>query len=297
MAIIDRIKFDGDRNERQWLIYKYPSEQFVLGSHLIVNQGQEALFIKGGKALDLFGPGTYVLATENLPILNKLVNLPFGGKTPFTAEIYYINKTVNLNLKWGTSTPIPVEDPKYKNLLYIRARGQYGICINNSRLFIAKIIGAVPNGKVADQTLIIRNFNSLINTKIKSVISEYMVKKKISFVEISGYLSELSSVFKEKLEDQFDRFGIEIVNFSCEAIEPGQKDCRALRKKMEENIKLNESEPQIICPECGMKNGRTAKFCSECGKRIVLNTVCSSCGFENMPGMKYCGNCGKQLLS
>ena len=52
MAIIDRIKYDGNSNGSQWLIYKCPSEQFVLGSQLIVNQGQEALFFKGGEALD-----------------------------------------------------------------------------------------------------------------------------------------------------------------------------------------------------------------------------------------------------
>ena len=73
MAIIDRIKYDGNSNGSQWLIYKCPSEQFVLGSQLIVNQGQEALFFKGGEALDLFGPGTHTLSTGNLPILNKLV--------------------------------------------------------------------------------------------------------------------------------------------------------------------------------------------------------------------------------
>ena len=124
MAIIDRIKYDGNSNGSQWLSYKCPSEQFVLGSQLIVNQGQEALFFKGGEALDLFGPGTHTLSTGNLPILNKLVNLPFGGKTPFSAEIYYINKTANLDMKWGTSTPIPLEDPKY------------GLILNPEKLFL-----------------------------------------------------------------------------------------------------------------------------------------------------------------
>ena len=93
MEIINRIKFDGPGNGGQWLIHKCPSDQFVLGSQLIVNQGQEALFFKGGEALDLFSPGTHTLSTGNLPLLHKLVSLPFGGKTPFTAEIYYINKT------------------------------------------------------------------------------------------------------------------------------------------------------------------------------------------------------------
>jgi membrane protease subunit (stomatin/prohibitin family) len=110
-ALIDGIKYDGPQDGSPWLVYKYPSEKFVLGSQLIVNQGQEALFFKGGEALDLFGAGTHTLQTGNLPLLNKLVNLPFGGDTPFTAEIYYINKTSKLNMNWGTQNPFPVEDP------------------------------------------------------------------------------------------------------------------------------------------------------------------------------------------
>ena len=166
MAILDRIKYDGDLSTSQWLIYKYPSEQFVLGSQLIVNQSQEALFFKGGEALDLFGPGTYTLTTGNLPILNKLVNFPFGGNTPFSAEIYFINRTAKLDMKWGTSTPIPLEDPKYGLILNVGERGQYGISIKDSRLFVSQIIGAIPNGTMANHLLVMRYFNGLINSKL-----------------------------------------------------------------------------------------------------------------------------------
>ena len=120
MALIDRIKYDGYQVGSPWLIYKCPSEEFVLGSQLIVNQGQEALFLKGGKALDLFEAGTHTLQTGNLPLLNKLVKLPFGGKTPFSAEIYYVNKTSRLDMNWGTQNPFQLEDPKYGLILSIR---------------------------------------------------------------------------------------------------------------------------------------------------------------------------------
>lgn len=179
MAIIDRIKYDGNLNNNQWMIYKCPSEEFVLGSQLIVNEGQEALFYKGGKALDLFGPGTHTLSSGNLPILNKIVNLPFGGKTPFSAEIYYVNKVANLDMKWGTSTPIPIEDPKYGLILNIGARGQYGIRILDSRLFVSKIIGAIPNGTTVNSLKILRYFNGLINAKIKTVTAKFMIEKQI----------------------------------------------------------------------------------------------------------------------
>lgn len=267
MVVVDRIKYDGNFNGFQWLIFKCPSEQFVLGSQLIVNQGQEALLLKGGKALDLFGPGTHTLSTGNLPIFNKLVNLPFGSRTPFTAEIYYVNKTVNLDLKWGTSMPIPLEDPKYGLILNVGAHGQYGITIRDSRLFISHIIGAMPNGSLADQMLIRKYFNGLINAKIKSVIAEYMIKNKISFLEISLYLAELSDTFKNALDDEFNRFGIEIVNFYCESITPNSDGYKKLCEYKEALLS------GIICSNCGTRNEPSQKFCGECGNKLILDAT------------------------
>ena len=109
MGILDIVRFDGLRS-RDWLVYKYPSEKLIRGSQLIVQEGQMALFVKGGMVADVFYPGTYTLATENLPILNGLINLPFGGQSPFSAEVYFVNMTVKLDINWGTSDPIPLID-------------------------------------------------------------------------------------------------------------------------------------------------------------------------------------------
>lgn len=323
MAIIDRIKYDGTLNESHWLVYKCPSEQFVLGSQLIVNQGQEALFFKGGEALDLFGPGTHTLTTGNLPLLNKLVNLPFGGKTPFTAEIYYINKTANLDMKWGTSTPIPLEDPKYGLILNVGARGQYGINISDSRLFVSRIIGAVPNGTITDQKVILKYFNGLINAKIKSVAASYMIKERISFLEISQYLSELSSAFQENLREEFERFGIELTNFFCEAIAPRPEEYKKLREYKEELAlgqgfyqqrrsldileKLAENPNSGSIANAGVGLGMGLGAASQFGtafagvgqninvKQEEKQISCSKCGTMNNATMKFCGSCGNKL--
>ena len=122
MAIIDVVRFDGLKS-RDWLIYKYYSEELVLGTQLIVQEGQVALFVKGGAIADIFFPGTYTLSTNNLPILKSLVNLPFGGKTPFSAEVYFVNTAVKLDVNWGTTDPIQLIDPKYFVKLRIRAFG------------------------------------------------------------------------------------------------------------------------------------------------------------------------------
>jgi len=138
MAAVDVIKFDGFSDGKAWVAYKYPGDQFMLGSQLIVNPSQEAIFIKGGEICDVFGAGTHTLQTGNLPILNKFVKMPFGGKTPFTAEVFFINKSSRLDMTWGTATPFQLEDPKYGIIVSIRAHGKYGIRITNSSLFVGE---------------------------------------------------------------------------------------------------------------------------------------------------------------
>ena len=86
MAIIDVVKFDGLRS-RDWLVYKFPSDTLVFGTRLIVNEGQVAVFVKGGQVCDLFYPGSYILDTDNLPVLFHIFNLPYGGKSSRWAEI------------------------------------------------------------------------------------------------------------------------------------------------------------------------------------------------------------------
>jgi membrane protease subunit (stomatin/prohibitin family) len=107
MAVLDRIKFDGPPDV---LVWKWPSESLSLGAQLIVNESQEALFYKSGQALDLFGPGTHTLSSGNLPFLQKIVNLPFGGKTPFATEVYFVSKSVALAQDWGTKIPFMILD-------------------------------------------------------------------------------------------------------------------------------------------------------------------------------------------
>ena len=124
MALLDVVQWDNQKGD---IIYKFPEGAVSLGAQLIVKEGQEAIFFREGKALDSFGPGRHTLKTGNIPILEKLINLPFGGKTPFPAEVYYINKSEVPNLKWGTKQPIQLLDPIYNIAVPLRAFGAYSI--------------------------------------------------------------------------------------------------------------------------------------------------------------------------
>lgn len=325
MALIDRIKYDGPSNGMTWLVHKYSSEQFVLGSQLIVNQSQEALFFKGGEALDLFGPGTHTLKTGNLPILNKLVNLPFGGKTPFSAEVYYVNKVSKLDLKWGTTNPIPFEDPKYGLLLSIRAHGQYGLRISDTRLFVSQIIGVIASGSTADYTVISKYFNGIINSKIKDITAKTMIKEKISFLEITAYLDKLSSEYKKAIDDEFERFGIEIINFYVKSISPPQEEYEKLRgykeelalgekfyttrrtfdvmEKMSENPSAGGMANAGIGLGMGLgaagalyKNFDKMANSMSIEEQSVQNfQICPCCNAKVLEGMKFCSECGSKI--
>lgn len=112
MAIIDVVKFDGLKS-RDWIVYKHPSDKLVLGTQLTVKEGQVAIFMKDGRIADIFEPGRYTLSTDNLPLLRGLVNIPFGGTTPFPAEVYFLNTLTKLDIPWGTADPIQLIDPKF----------------------------------------------------------------------------------------------------------------------------------------------------------------------------------------
>ena len=140
MALFDRIKYEAPDDTA--LAWKYTSEEIKLGSQLIVNEGQQAIFIKGGQLLDTFDPGTHTLTTGNLPLIDKVVNLAFGSETPFTAEIWYVNTTVKRDLKWGTPSPIPLLDPNLGFPVSVRSFGKWGIRIFDTHIFLTQIVGS-----------------------------------------------------------------------------------------------------------------------------------------------------------
>lgn len=241
MAIIDRIKFDSPSDDV--LVWKFPSEELRLGSQLIVNQSQEALFVKGGKVLDLFGPGTHTLSTSNIPILGKLINLPFGGETPFTAEVWYVNKTVKRDLKWGTKAPIPVIEPKYNFPVNIRSFGQWGIRIQDSRSFLKQIVGSLAG---ADSTKVYEYFIGEIVQKLSGILAKSFVSGGVSIFEVNTKLDELSSLSMEAITPEFGRFGIEIINFNIERITIPDEEVKKFQEIMGKRMEIEQiSQAQV----------------------------------------------------
>ncbi|QSX05084.1 SPFH domain-containing protein [Sedimentibacter sp. zth1] len=236
MKILSVIKYEGNNDVFVW---KHPNEDFSTASQLIVHESQEAVFFKNGEALDVFEAGRHTLKTQNIPLIRKFVNLPFDGESPFHCEVYFINKTHSMDILWGTSNPIPIQDAVYGIILPIGANGQFAVQIEDSKKFLVKMVGTV---KKFDQQSLITAFRGILMTKIKDCIAKLFVKDKITFLEVHSHLDSISQAIKEDLSEEFIEYGIKLINFNVNAIVVPENDPSyvqlklALAKKAEMNV-------------------------------------------------------------
>lgn len=237
MALIDRIKYDGPQDV---LVWRYPKDNITMGAQLIVHESQEALFFKGGEIFDVFPAGTYTLSTNNLPGLQKIVNLPFGTNTPFSAEVYYVNRVARLDYKWGTKTPIPIEDPKYGVLLSVGCHGQFGLRVADSRTLVTQLVGTLSSHDHWDGEKVLDYFRGLILTRVKDAIAKVVLQKAISVTSITAYIDELSQVVEYRLRDEFAKYGLELLKFFITGINIPDEEVAKIQKGGFERLEVEQ---------------------------------------------------------
>lgn len=213
--IADIIKYEGDNSTFVW---KHPNEDFNSLTQLIVHESQEAIFFMNGQALDLFGPGRYTLETQNVPQVGKLLNRTTGGDSPFHCEVYFINKTVQMGLKWGTDSKVRYIDPESGVPLEIGASGELNMQVADSRKLLVKVIGTM-NGIAwgtygAGFTKSIQDaFRPLISTAVKSNLTSAIKEQNINLLEVDEHLTELGNTLRLKMLPGFEEYGITIPQF------------------------------------------------------------------------------------
>jgi membrane protease subunit (stomatin/prohibitin family) len=188
------------------------SGEFRLGSQLVVRENQTAVFVRDGKALDEFGPGRHTLSTNNIPLLGGLIGAPFGGKSPFTAEVFFVSTREFTGLKWGTPQPMTFKDSQL-GMVRLRAFGQFSIRVTNPTLFVNYIVGTRGGYSISNiedflRSIIVNNFNDILGDLSGTL------------TDIPGMMIDLSTTARASLTDDFDRIGLQIVTFQVEAITP-----------------------------------------------------------------------------
>lgn len=205
--IAEVIKYEGDNST---FIWKHPLEDFNSLTQLIVHESQEAIFMMNGQALDLFGPGRYTLETQNIPLIGKALNIPTGGKTPFHCEVYFINKTEQMAIKWGTDSKVQYVEPTYGFPISIGASGEMSLRVEDSRKLLLKLVGTET---YLGREKLVQFFRAFLMTRVKTYIAHVMKTNAINIFEIDENLTAFSENIRNLLVPDFADYGISLERF------------------------------------------------------------------------------------
>ena len=207
MSIQQVIKYEGDNSTFVW---KHPVEDFNTTSQLIVHETQEAIFFLNGQPMDLFGAGKYTLETQNIPLLRHIINIPTGGVSAFHCEVYFINKTEQMAIPWGTDSKVQYIEPIYGFPISIGAGGEMSLKVIDSKRLLVKLVGTE---KVLNRDTISTYFRAFLMTRVKTYMAQVIKENKICIFEIDEHLIEFSNALKERLVRDFADYGIGLERF------------------------------------------------------------------------------------
>lgn len=213
------IKYEGDN---QTLVWKHPIEDFNLGSQLIVHETQEAVFFRDGQALDSLGPGRHTLETQSMPILEKFYKLPTDSTKTFHAEVYFINLTTQMGIKWGTDSKVRVKDPVNGFYVELGAGGSFNLKVSDPRRLLLKLVGTTSG--LGQSELMESNpvhggsrqtgyFKAMIITQVKTYLAQTIRQESINILDIDEQLTRLSDGLKILINQSLKDYGLVMPEF------------------------------------------------------------------------------------
>ncbi len=217
MAIIDLVRWSPQGNKTIYA-YRFPETNLSTYTQLIVQESQEAVLFSKGQIVGKFGPGKHTLSTENLPILRSLFGIPFGGKNPFTAEVWFVNKIQTFSISWAISK-MSIHDPDYNTQLPLVAGGMYGTKLIDAEQFLIKVVGTKVEFTQDDLT---QQSYGEFTTKTKSQIGQYVLKHRVGYKQISAFLDDLSDYLKNVLKPFWENLGFELTQFNITNVDIDQ---------------------------------------------------------------------------
>jgi membrane protease subunit (stomatin/prohibitin family) len=311
------------------LVHRLPqkgSGEIKYGAQLTVRESQAAVFFYKGKALDAFGPGRHTLKTANIPILTKILSLPWGLSSPLRAEVYFINLKVFTNLKWGTRDPVAFKDSEL-GLIRLRAFGVFNLQVMQPVLFINNLVGT-------QGIYTTREIEEYLNRVIVSRFNDYMGETIDSILNLPARYSELSENMVKRVEKDFSNFGLGITHLYINAITPPPEVQQAIDDRSRMGVfkdmnklmqmkaamameKVSEADggagngmgmglglmmPAMFSqyfaaakPQATQTDTPQASLCPDCNNSIPIDAkFCPFCGHQQLI-FKQCVKCGKNL--
>jgi membrane protease subunit (stomatin/prohibitin family) len=200
-----------------------PGGEIKMGAQLVVQESQSAVFFRDGRALDVFGPGRHTLSTKNIPLVTKVLSLPFGGTSPFRADVYFVNRKVFTDLKWGTKEPVAFRDAEL-SMVRLRAHGVYAVQVADPRQFVLTAAGSMAEygtdrieGYLRD--IVVARLNDVLGDTLRTVF------------ELPAQYDALADKLKASVRDDFAKYGLALVDFFIAAIAPPEDVQKAIDER------------------------------------------------------------------
>ena len=322
MGLFEVVRLEG-MSTNDWLLYKFPGDEFNTRSKLIVSTGQVAIIVHNGKLEKICEAGTFTLDTELLPFIKNLTKAIYSGQNPYPLEIYYVNKRLKLDFFWGTNDPIDIIDPVYGIRIRLRARGQLAVKIKNYQYFLQTLIGSLLKDSVVTFDAIRDFFRGIINQKCKKILANEIVTNKISYFEINVKLDLIQEALEQSLISEFEKYGFRLDTLAIEAIDCPNEDLESLNKILHKKAEINQlgdtgyrTVRGYDVLEAAAEGGGVAPTIvgvglgGEIGKGTVSGGIipqqdasatteteaCPKCGASISLTAKFCPECGLKIL-
>ncbi len=315
--------FDKTGQEIVQRIPAHGSGEIKFGAQMIVRENQAGVFFYNGKAMHIFKAGRHTLKTANIPILNKILTIPWGMTSPLRAEAYFINMKIFPDLKWGTRDPVAFKDSEL-GLIRLRAFGMFNIRVIQPLLFINSLIGTMANFTTED-------IEQYLGRVIVSRLNDYMGENLDTILNLPGRYETWAEGLQKGLIDEFSKFGLGLTDLFITSITPPQdvqklmddRSAMGLFKDMNKLIQLKAATamekasenpgsagegmgmglgfmvPSMISsmtkPQSSTPAEETKQKCPDCSQMIPHDAgFCPFCGHQIMV-FEQCSNCGKNL--
>lgn len=244
---ISVIKYEGSN---EVLAHKHEKEDFTIGSQLIVHESQEALFFRDGMIFDQFTAGRHTLVTNNIPKVRDYMKLGTGGINVFHCEVYFINMTTQMGIRWGTDSKVRLFDPASGLHVEIGASGNYNMRVTDARKLILKLVGTTDGLIQSDITGEGKSygtgmFKALIINKVKANLARIIKEENLNILEIDAYLDVLSSKLMADINEVLDEYGLTVPEFYVTSIVTPDDDPNFVRLKQQfadKTLKVREEE-------------------------------------------------------
>lgn len=294
------------------MVYRYPMDgkEIMMGSKLTVRESQVAVFVNKGKIADIFDPGMYTIETNNLPILTKIMSWKTGFDSPFKADIYFVNTRQYTDQKWGTINPIMMRDPEL-GAVRIRGFGKFSFKVFDAEKFLNELFGT-------SSTFMTKDITDYLKSMIVSDISDTLAEMKISALDISAQLKEISVAVAKNLNDDFKSIGLKLVTVIIENLSVPEEvekmmDTRTNMGLMGDkmNTYMQFQAANAMTEAAKNPNGNLAsagvglgagmgigQIFSESFKSGMKNDeqACPSCNAKMPANTKFCPSCGKSTV-